>query len=463
MRAFLPILLLLIAGVFITFWSGCGASGDRPNIVLITLDTTRLDHMSCYGYHRRTTPRLDRLAKEGQLYDKSVAVSSWTLPTHASLFTGLFPTTHGAHYATEGNTNLSQGVDVGRMELYGTFKADGLSEESITLAEILKAEGYATGGIGAGPWLKPTFGLAQGFDYFDCDVLSVQGRQADEITVLGNKFIRKHRDEPFFLFLNYFDPHSPYNPPKELKSRFVGDLTLEQIQSDEESLAQYYLSMYDSEILFMDREIGRLFDELKKLELYDDTWIIVISDHGELLGDHGLKGHGQTLYEPSIRAPMIIKWPKGWQNLPDTNKPCQQVDIMPTIAERLNMGANLKFEGQPLGKVTHPPVAELFRNPGFVDTKGPRFDRDLRAIYAGPFKLITSSKEQDPDAGLFDVQNDPGELNDLSEEKPDILKNMQTLLDQWKESLQNALPPRDIENVDPETLEQLEKLGYGTK
>ncbi|MFH2000687.1 MAG: sulfatase-like hydrolase/transferase [Planctomycetota bacterium] len=291
---------------------------------------------------------------------------------------------------------------------------------------------------------------------------SVLGRQADEITVLGNAFLRKNRDKPFFLFLNYFDPHAPYQPPKELLTRFLDESAFdERTLSDPEASARYNLSLYDSEILFMDQEIGRLFDELKKLDLYEDSWIIVISDHGELLGEHELKGHGQTLYEPSVHCPMIIKWPDAWTERPSTEKPCQQVDIMPTIARRLHVEAGLHFEGQPLGEITHPTVCELFRNPGFAESKGPRFDRNLKAVYAGPYKMIVSTKEQDQDAGLFDLLKDPGELIDLTAEKPDVIKSLKILLERWSESLHNALPPKQIENVDLETQKQLEALGYG--
>ncbi|MFH1999037.1 MAG: sulfatase-like hydrolase/transferase, partial [Planctomycetota bacterium] len=160
MKAVILFLLLVAAGVSIALWATQSMGVQTPNIILITMDTTRLDHISCYGYFRKTTPRLDLLAEEGQVFDRAVAVSSWTLPTHASLFTGLYPSTHGAHYADEGKTNLSDAVDVGKMDLYGTFRANGLPEESITLAEMLKEKGYVTGGIGAGPWLKPVFGLS---------------------------------------------------------------------------------------------------------------------------------------------------------------------------------------------------------------------------------------------------------------------------------------------------------------
>jgi arylsulfatase A-like enzyme len=427
----------------------------------ITLDTTRADHLSCYGYPRETTPNLDRLAKEGQLFENALAVSSWTLPTHASLFTGLFPITHGAHYTDKGKVTLSEAVDVGRKELYDHFRADGLSGDSITLAEMLKAAGYATGGIGAGPWLKPVFGLDQGFDYWDCDVNSTWGRRADEVTALGQHFMGRLESEPFFLFLNYFDPHGPYTPPKACALRFMDEEWIGRARSDPSLKAEFDRGLYDGEIYFMDTQIGHVFDTLKERGLYDNTWIIVLGDHGELFGEHGLEKHGYSLYEGEVIMPLIIKWPRGWKPCAKPETRCQQVDILPTIVERLGLESPPAFEGQPLDKLTHPAVCELYRNEGNVTTKGSRFDRALTALYADQYKLILSTRDEDPDAGLFDLSADPGEENDLISSRPRLANALRALLDQWRASCLNPLTPKQIDAIDPETQRQLEALGYG--
>jgi arylsulfatase A-like enzyme len=452
------IILILAAAAALILWKTLVPQRFLPPIVLITLDTTRADHLSCYGHHRETSPHLDRLADDGQLFKNAVAVSSWTLPTHASLFTGLYPSTHGAHYSAEGNLTLSNAVEVGNQKLYSTFKANGLPESSVTLAEILRREGYATGGVGAGPWLKPIFGLAQGFDYFDSNVNSVVGRRADEVTALGIKFLERYGDRPFFLFLNYFDPHGPYNPPPMYIEPIVSRQEFMARSRDPQAKMEIDQILYDAEIRFMDEQIGGIIKALKEMGLYEDAWIIVMNDHGELFGEHGLKGHGSSLYEGTVRCPFIVKWPASWTPVPDPEARCQQVDLLPTVVERLGLKLETAFEGEPLGKISHPAVCELFKNQG---AKGPRFDRSLKAIFAQQYKLIVSSKQGDPDAGLFDLVLDPGENLDLTSRETEIAERLRTLLDKWQKTLHKPLDPRKIDAVDPETLRQLEALGYG--
>ncbi len=433
---------------------------DRPNILLITLDTTRADHLSCYGYGRKTTPNLDRLASEGRRFENMVAVSSWTLPTHASLFTGLFPSTHGAHFAEKGAVSLDQAIR-DEAGTYADFRVNALPAEAVTLAEILKAAGYATGGIGSGPWLKTIFGLAQGFDEYDCEVHSTPGRQEDKVTDLAIPFLDRHQARPFFLFLTSFDPHAPWDPPPDLRFRFFPEEKLPLVQVDEAVAKEFDISQYDAEILYMDRELGRLFNILKNMGLFDSTWIIVTSDHGELLGEHGLWWHGFSLFEGEIRCPLIMKWPAGSQPLPQTEAACGQVDLLPLVLERLDLAAPGRLEGTPLGRDSMAQVCELYRNPGNARLFGPRFDRKLSALIAGRYKLILSSREDDPDAGLYDFRADPLDSRDLSQAKPEVLEELNSLLEKWKRTLNPPLVPLRIEGVDPETGKQLEALGYG--
>ncbi len=460
MRARIVIFLFIAAAALVAWWF-LGNKERLPNILLITLDTTRKDHLSCYGYGRKTTPNLDRLAADGQRFEKAVAVSSWTLPTHASLFTGLFPFTHGAHYVEQGKLSLQSAVDVGDKELYGWFKANGLPEQARTLAETLKTAGYATGGVGAGPWLKPLFGLDQGFDFFDCDVVSIAGRRADEVFALAMRFLRRVDDRPFFLFLNFFDPHDPYDPPPEHAFRFFPREKLAQARKDPAVAAEFEVSRYDGEIFFMDLQIGRLFRWLKERDLYDDTWIIVIGDHGEQFGEHGLTLHGVSLFEGEVGCPLIIKWPKGFEDLPPPGALCQQTDIMPTILARLGIEPEAPMEGRALSAPPGPAICELFRNEGSIKTGGPRFARDLAALYSGNYKLILSTKENDPDAGLFDLAVDAGETRDLSHSEGERAAALQALMESYRRDRPAPLPSRRIESIDAKTDEQLKALGYG--
>jgi len=394
--------LVLILGVVGT---GCAQEKPRlseaPNILIVTLDTVRADHVSCYGYLRETTPILDRLAAEGQRLKNFTAVSSWTLPSHASLFTGLFPSTHGAHYSGDARRSLKDAV--GGRDFYELFRANGLSEKAVCLAEVLRRHGYVTGGVGAGPWLKSMFGLAQGFDWYDADTDSTRGRPGEEVNELAIRFLRKHGDEPFFLFVNYFDAHDPYSPPPDLQFKFFDPADMDQVSTDPERAREYEISQYDAEIFLVDRHLGVLLDALEDLGVYEDTWIMVMSDHGEEFGEHGIERHGFSLFEPEIKGVFVQKPPVELDVLRDESERCQHVDIMPTILGELGIEHELEMEGQPRGSVDHPVIAELFRNAGNIRWKGPRFDRDLRAIYADRLKLIRSTREGDRDSGLFDL------------------------------------------------------------
>lgn len=205
MPATVRILFALLVPLLALAVAGCSGP-DGPSILLVTLDTTRADHLSGYGYPKPTSPRLDLLAEDGTRYTRAYAVTSWTLPSHASLFTGKFPSAHGAKYDANGNLKLSQGIG-GPWEAY---RAQGLSYEETTLADILAQQGYATGAVVAGPWLKRTFGLSKGFEVYDdanfvdsADRGQLAGRPGEDVSRAAIEFIDDNAGDPFFLFLNY--------------------------------------------------------------------------------------------------------------------------------------------------------------------------------------------------------------------------------------------------------------------
>lgn len=455
LAAALLAVLLLLPGA-------CSRAPEKPNILLITLDTTRRAHLSCYGYERETSPALDALAREGTLYTNCISVSSWTLPSHASLFTGLFPTVHGAHYDQRADLSLGTAFNQKKGAVLSAFRANGLGAEADTLAEVLRDEGYATCGVGAGPWLKPIFGLGQGFEVYDADCPAYNGRTADEVTVLAKSFLKRNSEKPFFLFLNYFDPHLPYVAPKRLRNRFW-----DKPVPDEKSghlILEYGISQYDTEILFMDEQIGLLFQELKNLDLWDDTWIIVTGDHGEHFGEKNLIGHGYALFEETLRLPLIMKAPQGVTLPDDANERVQLVHLMPTILELLDIELPPRCDAPPMGKTNGMAVAELYKNPGHVkhDSRGQgdRYDRNLKAIYMDHFKLILSTRKADRDSGLFDLLSDPGENRDLLSERPEEAAGLLRALEGWQRSLGDPLVPLEVRDVDKATRDQLKALGY---
>jgi len=425
------------------------ASNEMKNIVLISLDTTRPDHLKVYGYDRQTSPNLEAIADDGVVIQNFLTTSSWTLPTHASLFTGLFPSSHGAHYSNAGNTAL--GDADGAPEGFDAFRANRLPDEAVTLAETLQKQGYVTHAIGAGPWFKPVFGLDQGFDHYDADFDSLAGRAGNEVSDLAIRAIENSLGKSFFLFLNYFDPHDPYDGHGSSWEQFL--------KPGEDFKRSKTLAEYDAEILFMDEQIARVTNHLKERELYESSWIIVTSDHGEHFGEHGLEGHGFSLYEPVVRGVLIVKPPRGVELAFDPKKRTQSVDVMPTLLHALSIPIPEGVEGQRLDALTHPVVTELYRSAGNVRWKGERFRRELRAIYVGDHKLLVSSKPDDPDAGLFDLSTDPEESTDLSDTQPGKVKSMLALLAEWSAD-RTPLEHQAVEDLDPETRRQMEALGY---
>jgi arylsulfatase A-like enzyme len=293
-------------------------------VLVVTLDTTRVDRPSVYGYEHDTTPNLRLLAEDSVRYTRAYSTSSWTLPAHASLFTGKFPSGHGALYDPEGPMMLADAVTTPKS--WPDYRARGLAAGETTLAEILAARGYDTGAVVAGPWLKGVFGLDQGFGDYDDSSLNRSGRRADEVTRAAVAWIERERSRPFFLFLNYFDSHGPYDPPRGYRSRFAsGSRDPRQLDDSREERRV----LYDSEIAFMDHELGLVLDRLRELGLYEGMWIVVTADHGEMLREQGRWGHGTTLSEAEIRIPLIVKQASATPRSRVDDTPLQLVDVLP--------------------------------------------------------------------------------------------------------------------------------------
>ena len=268
------------------------ATHEKPNLVLISIDTCRADHLSCYGYERPTTPNIDAVASEGALFERATAAVPLTLPSHSTMLTGTLPPYHGVR-DNEGYV---------------------LSEANETLAEILKARGYKTAAAVGSFVLDARFGLAQGFDTYDdrmdagpATPFSGAERRGEEVSRSAVQWLEANREEPFFLFLHYFDPHWDYRPPPPF----------DEIYADEP---------YAGEVAYVDHCIGTVLDKLKSLGLYDTALIAIVGDHGESLGQHGEPGHGFFVYESSLRTPFIVRPPGGLK------KPRRVADINASAA-----------------------------------------------------------------------------------------------------------------------------------
>lgn len=434
-------LLLVAASAWL---AGCsGSDSSRPDILLVTLDTTRVDHLGCYGYDRPTTPNIDRLAAESVVYTAATATASATLPSHASLFTGKLTTSHGARTDPEGPLELADALG----PEFGLFRARGLSPEEQTLAEILAGAGYATGAVVAGPWLKQLFGLSLGFDsYDDSEITVLNGRSAESVTASAVRWLEQREgDRPFFLFLNYFDPHWPHSPPDEYTRIFLpGGKPERRLHLDE------WIAMYDAELRYMDHHFGLLLDRMRDLDLYDDAWIIVTADHGELLGEHELFGHGKHLYREITRVPLILKYPHGEVPPRRDDTRVQLIDLMPMICERLALAPPDGIQGQSPPGLSHPIVAESFLLPHMEIGDWHRLDE-------GGFTLHRNSLGNHM---LFDGRADPSKSVNLAGSRPEKVEQMTDRLNRYLASLPAPPRPGPAEPVDPETQEALKSLGY---
>jgi arylsulfatase A-like enzyme len=484
---------------------------DKPNVLLITLDTTRADHLSCYGYRRLTTPHLDKFSREGMLYKNAYATASWTLPSHASMFTGKYPTKHGAEYSGHslysGNI-LSKGQRDDRFDPEERArKFLKLPEDNLTLAEILSEKGYRTAGIIGGVFCSSIFGLAQGFDYYDEVFINVKKdiqfflifqvidlffplhdlcaqygylgkRIASQVNESAFEWLDKNYRQPFFLFINYFDPHVPYFPPPpydkyfgEVKTDMIllrnhkgesGFVNLEEnlimatlegrhkLTHDERELL---VSQYDGEIRYLDHCLGLLFEKLKALKVYDNTLIVVTSDHGEAFGEHGLIEHGLSLYEEVLRVPLIIKYPSASLRREVVEKRISLVDLLSIILSFLDYSLPLGIDGKNVESLECPVIAETYAMLWSTD----RFNRDIKTVYQGEYKYIWSSNKLDE---LYDLKKDPSEEVNLIARYPLGAQSMKKILEQWLASFKRAGVKREKAYINKSTEERLRSLNY---
>jgi arylsulfatase A-like enzyme len=423
----------------------------RPNFLVLSLDTTRADRLGIYGYDRPTSPHLDRLARDGAWYERAHTTATWTLPSHASLFTGKFPTSHGARYDAEGPLVL--GEEIEGPDAFKQIRARGLGAGESTLAERLRDAGWRTGGVVAGPWMKAVFGLARGFDdWDDRDISSVNGRPARAVTDAAIAWLDADRERPFLLFLNYFDAHSPFYPPR----RFVEEVVPEAERPKGEAKTLTEISgLYDAEIRAMDFHIGRLLDHLRATGRYDSTWIVAVADHGELLGEQNEIGHGASLFEPELRIPFLVKPLPGEEPRGARSEPVQISDVFPMLLSR----AGLPVPQSTQSAFPPPPDRPVFAEVNPLPKFGGR--GDWRAVVHGDWKYLESGKG---DRLLFDLAKDPGETTNVADRHPEVKERLRALLGTWMASLPPPAPApiatdRATE-VDAATREALESLGY---
>lgn len=421
------------------------ARGDRPNLLLVTLDTTRADHLGCYGYARPTSPALDALAADGIVYTRAVAPGTWTLPSHASLFTGKCPTSHGARYDPSGSLVLASAIP--NRPTLSEYRVRGVLPDETTLAGLLAAAGYRTGGVAGGPWLKKIFGLGTGFEWWDDDDIgSFNGRIAADLNARALPWLEQV-SEPFFLFLNYFDAHAPLTPPAAYADKFLSaPLVPGAKRSPEQTLA-----LYDAEIRYADDHLGEVVATLKRRGLYDDTWIIVTADHGELFGEHGVYGHGNVPYQEVLHVPFVSKPPRGDGGRGERSERIQLTDVMTLVLDRLGLPRPDGIQGGIPPHLGRPVMAESYVLAALYP-KG-----DWLVLIDGDWKLMWNSQGR---SALYDLAADPREHTNLFAAQPERAAKLERIMNGHLASLPRSQGTAPTQQVDEATRKALESLGY---
>ncbi len=372
------VLALMCVSVACAAGSGCGRRGAH-NLLLITLDTTRADRLGCYGSDRGLTPALDGLAAEGVVFENAYCTAPITLPSHATILTGLQPPEHGLR--VNGESRLSDSVT--------------------TLAEALRDRGYRTGAFIGAFVLDKTFGLDQGFDVYDDDVAKPTGtgesrlkreRPGEVVARRALEWLRTPSGKPWFCWVHFYDPHDPYSPWESLfGNRFLQE-------------------PYDAEIAYVDRQVGALLDYLKQAGLEGRTLVVAVADHGESLGEHGEKTHGLTLYNAALKVPMIVRMPAAIGAGQRMSEHVSLVNTAPTVLDLLRLGPLPQASGLSLVPMLGGKAEG--HSPCYAESDMPYSQfgwSPLRGLVSVPWKYVRS-----PKAELYDLSRDGSEMNNLT-------------------------------------------------
>jgi arylsulfatase A-like enzyme len=434
---------------------------DAPNVILLGVDTLRADRLSCYGYAESETPHMDALAADGVRYAEMTAQASWTKPSFATVFTSLYPSSHTA-----------------------TGKPHRLPQAVITVAEVLAASGYHTGGFADNPSISASFGFDQGFAdyvYLAPDHLfagneaasqtalyqalrrvwaMVSGgriypqrfyQEASVVNARALEWLETNKGTRFFLFLHYMDPHDPYFEHPYNGTGYARASN----QNPDSVLAPAFSQLYDGEVGYLDHYLGRLLDWLKAEGLYDDTLIILTGDHGEEFQEHGGWWHGQTLYQEQIAVPLIIKYPQQAQAGSVVVELARSLDIAPTILDVSGVPIPASMMGRTLWGDTEPPAYAYAEE----DHEG----NVLHALRSSTHKLILANPDNPrglATESFFDLVADPGEQDNLFTSLPDQTQTLRQALREIAILALERAVAGDVGSVDASLEEKLHDLGY---
>ncbi len=425
---------LIVATIFVIFGLNLfGKTDERArlkriqngeeslNLIIISIDTLRSDYLSCYGSEEVETPNIDRFASEGTMFTDCRCQVPQTLPSHLTLMTGTYPNYHGISH--------------------NTFRVpEGLT----TLAEILVDEGYKTGAvIGAFP-LDSNTGFSQGFDSYDCEYTKgvsediLTERTAEEVWGNSRDWLDDNREDDFFLFIHMYDPHYPYEPPDPYDKKFAEN-------------------PYAGEVKYVDDVLGQISDYLRKNKLDDNTLVIILSDHGEALMEHGELEHGYFIYEEVMRVPLIFRCPGLIPDGKVVKGPIGLTDVMPTLLELLGIPVGTEIQGKSLIDYIYSEKEPDF--PLYAETKYPTYLYGWQSLYSytvDGWKFIEA-----PEPELYNLAEDPDELKNLVDEFPEKSLELSLELDDFSSSIASI---SDIEaggaNLTDSDIDKLKTLGY---
>lgn len=392
------------AAILTAMFAACGGKSDKPNVLLISVDTLRADRLGSYGNSEGLTPALDELALRGVRFSQSRSTAPWTLPSHASVFTGLYPTDHRA-------------ID-DRMRIRANAPM---------LTEFLRDAGYQTASFFTHYYVGPDYGFGRGFD----ETNHREYAPADQMVDLAARWIKDHESKPFFVFLHLFDPHTPYTPPRSARDRYVpadlakfkGD-TAEVVdvvhrRGDPHTL-DALKALYNAEVSAVDAALARLFAGLEKAGL-TNTIVVFFSDHGEEFFEHSLMEHGFTLYEEQLRVPLIVAWPSKLEGGRVVDAPASLADVMPTILDLIGMRVPEGIAGRSLAGAARGESAP--DSARVIVSETTRMGPDRMSVVKDGWKYIYSPAFRLNDRligeELYDLGADPLETDNLLARQPD--------------------------------------------
>jgi arylsulfatase A-like enzyme len=438
--------------------TGCGRSDSSPphrpggpDVIVVSIDSLRFDHLGCYGYRKTTSPTIDRLAREGARCETAVSTTSWTLPAHAALFTGLCDSTHGL---------VGNGMR--------------LAESARTVAAVFREAGWRTAGFFGGPYLDPTYGFGNGFDVYEsCMSPNAENARSDvtgprtveAVTRWLDAGAEKKDERPIFLFVHLWDVHYDYIPPPGYAERFDPDYRGKLDARDLANNAavepgmspgdfEHLLALYDGEIRFTDDNLGRILDQLELRGRLKDALVVVTADHGEEFFEHGGKGHQKSLYDEVVRIPLILRWPGHLNAGTVVKDPVRLIDVMPTLIALAGIRERPPTQGRDIGPLLHgeplPPAPALLEL--HVDRN------DVRALRTADSKVI--SWRHAGASFFYDLVSDPHELHPIGSSDPRMTEALRELDRAVADAA--AFPASRAARIEigPELERRLGRLGY---